>query len=117
MHADFCPSADADCSCDIVVTDVGADLADQVLIPNTNLTIDIAERSLQITTTPSCECLGCPCSYSLVLDATEGLLSLDLRGARLHDTHGRTRGAASGEMTTAVKTVKRGHRGGPPCEQ
>lgn len=74
IHADYCPDADADCRCDLVVANVGTDLADRVLVPSAGLTVDLGSTWLHVTTVPTCECLGCPCSYELVLDAEDALL-------------------------------------------
>ena len=75
IHADYCPDADDDCRCDLVVANVGTDLAAAMLIPAGGLTLDVGPTSLRVTTVPTCECLGCPCSYALVLDAADALLS------------------------------------------
>lgn len=68
VHMDYCPSADADCRCDIVVTEVGTELAARVR-PEAGLTVDVGPRFVSIQRIPSCECLGCPCSLPLVLHA------------------------------------------------
>lgn len=76
VHADFCPFVDADCRCDIVVQNVGADLADLVLIPRDGLIVDVGPTYLSVQQVPTCECLGCPCSLALVLQAADGLLDV-----------------------------------------
>jgi hypothetical protein len=76
IHADFCPARGADCRCDVVVSNVGADLADLVLMPREGNTFEIAPTVLAVTTTPTCECLGCPCSFALVFAASSGLLTV-----------------------------------------
>lgn len=79
LHFDLCPAADADCRCDIVVANVGTDIAG-TLSPATNLTIDVAAGThsipfgafLAITKTPTCMCDGCGCSEPLYLYAATG---------------------------------------------
>ena len=75
LHFDFCPNADADCRCDVVVTNVGTDIA-STLSPNTNVTIDLQPGEgffpgafLSITKIPTCQCDGCGCSEPLYLYA------------------------------------------------
>jgi len=75
LHLDFCPTADNLCRCDVVVTNVGQDIA-ATLGPATNLTIDLSAGEgfhpgafLAITKIPSCECNGCGCSEPLYLYA------------------------------------------------
>jgi hypothetical protein len=78
IHFDLCPAADADCRCDVVVTNVGVDVA-STLHPDPNVTIDIAEGEgfapgpfVAITKVPTCECAGCGCGEPLYLYAATG---------------------------------------------
>jgi hypothetical protein len=76
IHADYCPGADADCRCDLVVSGVGSDLADLVRLPSGGLTVELpSDSALRITTEPTCECASCACSYALVLEAAYQPLS------------------------------------------
>lgn len=78
IHFDLCPAADADCRCDVVVTNVGTDIA-STLAPDSNVTIDVSPGEgffpgafLAITKIPTCECDGCGCSEPLYLYAANG---------------------------------------------
>lgn len=75
LHFDLCPAADADCRCDVVVTNVGVDIA-ATLAPATNLALDLSVGEgfspgalVSITKVPTCECDGCGCSEPLYLFA------------------------------------------------
>lgn len=74
IHTDLCPGADADCRCDFVVGNVGVGLADLLLMPAAGNTFDVGFNYLAVRQVPTCECLGCPCAMSLVLEAADGLL-------------------------------------------
>lgn len=75
IHLDLCPAADADCRCDVVVTNVGTDIA-AALGPDANVVVDLAPGEaffpgafLAITKTPTCMCDGCGCSEPIYLYA------------------------------------------------
>jgi len=78
IRADFCPGADADCRCDLVVANVGTDVAPSVL-PTAGLTLDVMPGSgfvgsgifVSIQEAPRCRCDGCACSLALVLYAAD----------------------------------------------
>lgn len=77
LRADFCPDADADCRCDVVIANVGTDVAPSVL-PSGLLTLDVRAGSdpfggafVSIQQSPRCRCDGCACSLSLVLYAAD----------------------------------------------
>jgi hypothetical protein len=74
IHADLCPGMDADCRCDVVIANVGVDLADLVLMPSAGNTLDLAPNYVSIAQTPTCECLGCPCGMELVFEAADALI-------------------------------------------
>jgi hypothetical protein len=75
LHADFCPDADADCRCDIVIGNVGVDVApSEVLVAS--LTLDVRQGAgpgtfVALQEAPRCRCDGCPCSLALVLYAAD----------------------------------------------
>ncbi|MFO0683711.1 MAG: hypothetical protein U0234_16755 [Sandaracinus sp.] len=74
IHLDLCPAADADCRCDVVVSNVGEDVA-STLGPDAAVTIDLEEGSgfvgpfLSITKVPSCTCDFCGCALPTYLYA------------------------------------------------
>ncbi len=73
IHADFCPGRDLDCRCDIVISNIGADVAPTELLL-TELTLDLNPGTglgtfISITQMPRCRCDGCTCSLELVLYA------------------------------------------------
>jgi hypothetical protein len=72
IHADLCPDADADCRCDYVLSNVGTDLVDRVLIPREGLILDVGPNYFFLSQLPTCECLGCPCATALVIHAASG---------------------------------------------
>ncbi len=81
LRFDFCPTADADCRCDVVLTNVGADVASQ-LAPLYPVDVDLragdqpmAGPYLSVRKTPMCECLGCGCSLPLYLHAASAMPS------------------------------------------
>jgi hypothetical protein len=78
FHFDFCPNADADCRCDVVVTHVGSDIA-STLGPASGLTVALSTSPgffplayLSITKVPTCQCDACPCSEPLYFYAASG---------------------------------------------
>ncbi len=77
IHADFCPSADADCRCDLVVTHVGSDLAERFAFdPFSTLSLDVQPGEdeigavfVSVRQAPRCRCDGCACSLSFAFYA------------------------------------------------
>jgi hypothetical protein len=81
LHFDFCPTADADCRCDVVLTNVGSDVAAQLapLYP-VDVEVHAGEEPmsmpyLSVRKTPMCECEGCGCSLPLYLHAGSSMPS------------------------------------------
>jgi hypothetical protein len=79
VRFDFCPAADADCRCDVILTNVGTDVASE-LTPLSSVTVDLHAGAdpmsgpyLVVQKVPSCECLGCGCALPLHLYAGSGL--------------------------------------------
>ena len=71
IHTDFCPGADRDCRCDIVLGHVGADLGMLPLLePRAGVTLDVDRNRLAITKVPTCECDGCGCDIPFQLYAS-----------------------------------------------
>lgn len=75
IHFDLCPTADADCRCDVIVANVGIDIA-ATLAPSYPVTLDVAPGEgffpgayVAITKVPTCECDGCGCGEPLYLYA------------------------------------------------
>lgn len=79
LRFDFCPSADADCRCDVVVSNVGTERAAD-LAPLASAIVDLqvgegpmSSPSLTVQRRAVCDCLGCPCSYPLHFHAGSGM--------------------------------------------
>lgn len=75
VRADFCPAVDADCRCDIVISNVGTDVAPSELLA-TSLSLDVRAGSgpgtfVSIAEMPRCRCDGCACSLAIVLYAAD----------------------------------------------
>lgn len=72
LHFDYCPDADADCRCDVIVTHVGTDVAAEVQAQYP-VDVDLAPGEsaafpngfVSIRKQPACACDGCPCSLPL----------------------------------------------------
>jgi len=79
LRFDFCPAADADCRCDVVVSNVGTERAADIT-PLASAIVDLQvgdgpmlAPSITVQRTAVCDCLGCPCSYSLHFHAASGM--------------------------------------------
>lgn len=71
LHFDFCPTADGDCRCDVVVGRVGVDVAAE-LAPLYPVDVDLSPGEdpmsmphLSVRKSPTCACDACGCSLPL----------------------------------------------------
>lgn len=80
VHFDFCPGSGADCRCDVVVGDIGVDVAAE-LAPDPSVVVDLTMipwprydigEFIAITRTPTCTCATCACGEPLYLFAGYG---------------------------------------------
>ncbi len=70
LRADFCPDADADCRCDIVVAGTGPVDVTRLPFPRANTIVDVDRQHLVIRKSPTCRCDGCGCDMFLALVAS-----------------------------------------------
>jgi len=70
LRADFCPDADADCRCDIVITGAGRLDVARLPFPRAALTIDVDHQHLVVRKAPTCRCDGCGCDMFLAFVAS-----------------------------------------------
>lgn len=70
MRADFCPFADRDCRCDIVVANTGPLEVARLPFPRDNLAVDVDRLHVVVRKSPTCRCDGCGCDMFLGFLAT-----------------------------------------------
>jgi hypothetical protein len=78
FRIDFCPDADDNCACDVVVSGVGSDVgADLASAPSSLLSVEVAPRGIVIERPcgdPGCGAGMCACVPTLVFAAVDGSL-------------------------------------------
>lgn len=72
IHADYCPDADADCRCDLVVSNVGVDVVTGLGIVGVRATLDVSDSHLSVHGLDGrCDCPSCGCDTSAFFYAAD----------------------------------------------